>query len=260
MENIKGILIDIDGVLYVGAQAIPGAVETIQFLQKKDFPFRLITNTTVHSRQALQTKLKVLGFNVNIDKIFSAPYAANLYLKKRKAESIYLFVKGTTSMDFKDFKITEIDPEYIVIGDLAEEFTYERLNKAFRIIMNGTKMIALQKNRFWQSEQGLTLDAGAYVALLEYASNKKAELVGKPSRTFFEMAIEDMGMKPEQVLMIGDDIETDIQGAQNAGAKAALVKTGKYREDYVAKMKINPDMIFDSIADLPEFLQKELKI
>lgn len=260
MNNIKGALIDIDGVLYVGAQVIPGAKEAIEFLQKKGFPFRLITNTTVQSRQALQTKLKVMGLNVELNQIFSAPYAASIYLKKKNVKSIYLFAKGTTSMDFKDFKITEIDPEYIVIGDLAEEFTYERLNKAFRIIMNGAKMLALQKNRFWQSEQGLTLDVGAFVALLEYASNQKAKVVGKPAKEFFSMAIEDMNLSPNEVLMIGDDIEVDIAGAQQLKIKTALVKTGKYREDYVNKLDIIPDMVFDSIAELPEFLQKEVKV
>ncbi|GAB4187828.1 MAG: TIGR01458 family HAD-type hydrolase [Calditrichia bacterium] len=256
MDQVKGVLIDIDGVLYVGAQAIPGAVEAIKYLQEEEIPFRLITNTTMQSRQALQTKLKVLGFNVQIDKIFSAPYAASLYLKERKAEKIYLFVKGTTSMDFKDFKITEINPEYIILGDLEEEFTYERLNKAFRIIMSGAKMIALQKNRFWESENGLTLDAGAYVALLEYATRKEALVIGKPSREFFMMAVSDMGLKPDEVLMVGDDVEVDVKGAQESGICGALVKTGKFREEYLKETGIQPDFVLESIKDLPEFLRK----
>lgn len=256
MKRCKGLLIDIDGVLYVGNQPVPGAVEAIQFLQKEGLPFRLITNTTIHSRQSLQTKLKVLGFQIEPDKIFSAPYAANLFLKKQNAEKIYLFVKGTTSMDFKEFKISETNPEYIIIGDLEEDFTYDRLNKAFRMVMAGAKMIALQKNRFWESDQGLTLDAGAYVALLEYATRQEAILIGKPSAEFFHSAIEDLQLQPSEILMVGDDIEADIQGARSVGLHTMLVKTGKYRENFVEATGIRPDFQLDSIAMLPDFLKK----
>ena len=255
-KKIKGLLIDLDGVLYEGSHPVPGAVNAIKHFQKEKIPFRLITNTTTQSRQALQTKLKVLGFDVKEDKIFSAPFAATQYLKHKKVKSIYLFAQGTIFMDFKDFKITEIDPEYIVIGDLASDYTYERLNKAFKIVLNGAKMLALQKNRFWKTESGFTLDVGPFVALLEYGANKKSQLIGKPSKKFFKLALEDMGLNAENVAMIGDDIEVDIEGAQKIGCLAIQVKTGKYRPDFEKELKIKPDHILNSIADVPEFMKR----
>ncbi|MCK5076148.1 MAG: TIGR01458 family HAD-type hydrolase [Calditrichia bacterium] len=259
-RKIKGLLIDLDGVLYEGSHPVPGALDTIKYLQKDNIPFRLITNTTTQSRQALQTKLKVLGFNIKDDKLFSAPYAASIYLKKKNVKSIYLFAKGTTSMDFKDFKITEIDPEYVVIGDLAEDYNYDRLNKTFKIILNGAKMLALQKNRFWKTENGFTLDVGPFVALLEYATKKKSGLIGKPSKDFFNLVLKDMGLKAENVAMVGDDIEVDIDGAQKTGCLGIQVKTGKYSREFTEKTEIKPDCIINSIADIPEYMQKELYI
>ncbi len=257
-KKIRGLLIDIDGVLYENSQPIPGAKEAIKFLIKENIPFRLITNSTMQSKNALHTKLKVLGFDIPEENIFSAPVAAAKYLKQKNVKSIYLFVKGTTSMDFKEFTLTEIDPEYIIIGDLADDYNFERLNKAFRIIMNGAKILALQKNRFWRTENGLTLDVGPFVALLEYATAQKAELIGKPSPNFFNLVLNDLGLKAENVAMIGDDIEADIQGAQNAGCRGIMVKTGKYDEKFISKLKITPDFFLNSIGDLPEFMQKEL--
>ncbi len=141
-----------------------------------------------------------------------------------------------------------------MIGHYGNRWNYDLLNHLFKLIMDGAEMLALHKGRFWQTENGLTLDIGAFVAGLEHATGKKAIVIGKPSPTFFRLALEDMGVEPDRAVMIGDDIINDIKGAQDAGMTGILVKTGKYRPDYVSKSDVKPDLVLDSVADLQNYL------
>ena len=120
--------------------------------------------------------------------------------------------------------------------------------------MNGAKILALQKNRFWQTGEGLTIDAGAMVAALEYATNKRATIIGKPRKEFFLQAAGKLKIPAQELAMVGDDLETDIEGGQNAGLLGIAVKTGKFREEFLQQSKIKPGAIIDSIAELPEFI------
>ena len=139
---------------------------------------------------------------------------------------------------------------YIIVGDAAEGFTYEKLNCALGLVLDGADMLALEMDRYWKQPQGLSLSAGPYVAALEYATGKRAELMGKPSRQFFQMALNDLGRKPGNVAMVGDDIHTDVLGAQKMGMQGILVKTGKYRADWTQLSGAKPDMVCDSLASL----------
>ncbi len=249
---IRGFLIDIDGVLYVGESVIAGAREALQFLNENGIPFLLVTNTTRRSRYGLHSFLQRLGFKVSLDQIFSAPYAAARWLEERGAERIYLFLRGDAYREFNQFKITTYQPQYVVIGDMGEDLTYQRLNQAFRMIMNGAKMVALQKNRFWKTPEGLSIDAGAIVAALEFATGKRAEVIGKPRKAFFKQALNQLGLEPAQVAMIGDDLEADIAGGARAGLVTIGVKTGKFREEDYQNAAVKPDVLLDSIGQLPE--------
>ncbi len=254
---IQGFLIDIDGVLYVGESVIPGARETLQFLTDNHIPFLLVTNTTRRSRYGLHNFLQRMGFKIALEHIFSAPYAAAQWLKERNAERIYLFLRGDAYREFNDFKITHYQPQYVIIGDMGEDLTYQRLNQAFRMIMNGAKMVALQKNRFWRTPEGLSLDAGAIVAALEYATNKRAEVIGKPRKAFFKQALAQLNLKAHQVAIIGDDLEADIAGGARAGLVTIGVKTGKFREEDLASAQIKPDLLLDNIGQLPDLFQPQ---
>jgi HAD superfamily hydrolase (TIGR01458 family) len=139
------------------------------------------------------------------------------------------------------------------LGDLGEGFTYARLDGAFRRLMSGAELVALQKNRYWEREDGLYLDAGPFVAALEYASGKTATVIGKPEAPFFEAALVDLALQAREVAMVGDDIETDVAGAQRAGLRGVQVKTGKYRAG-VSMRRAEPDLVLDSVAGLPEAL------
>jgi HAD superfamily hydrolase (TIGR01458 family) len=152
--------------------------------------------------------------------------------------------------DLEGVFLTADHPDYVLVGDLGEGFTYDRLNAAFRLLVDGAQLLALQKNRYWRREDGLALDAGPFVAALEYASGKKAVVVGKPERDFFELALREMGLAPHEAAMVGDDAESDVAGAQAAGLQGFQVKTGKYHPGDEGR----PDLLLGSIAGLPEAL------
>ena len=253
-RQIAGFLIDIDGVLTIDNQRVDGAVEAINFLQDRKIPFLLVTNTTRQSRITIWHHLKRIGFPIEETDIITAPIAAAGWLKSRGIVSVNLFLSGSAVNDFKDFKITAFNPEYVVVGDLGPDLTFDKLNNAFRLIMNGAKILALQKNRFWQTGEGLTIDAGAMVAALEYAPNKRATIIGKPRKEFFLQAAGKLKIPAQELAMVGDDLETDIEGGQNAGLFGIAVKTGKFREEFLQQSKIKPGAIIDSIAELPEFI------
>ncbi len=256
-RNISGFLIDIDGVLMTGNQRIPGALETIQLLKDNKIPFLLVTNTTRQSRITIWHHLKRAWFPIEEGDIFTAPLAASNWLKNKNAYEIHLMLAGSAVNDFKDFKITSYNPKYVVIGDIGKDLTFDRLNTNFRLIMGGAKILALQKNRYWQTDEGLTLDAGAIIAGLEYATGKRATIVGKPAREFFLQASRIIGIAPEELAMVGDDAESDVGGAQKCDMLGILVKTGKYREELFKKSKIKPDKILDSIADLSSLISSK---
>jgi HAD superfamily hydrolase (TIGR01458 family) len=126
------------------------------------------------------------------------------------------------------------------------------MNLAFRLLLDGAILLALEKDRFWMGRDGLLLSAGPFVAALEYASGKSAEVIGKPSPQFFRLALDSMDAVPGESAMIGDDILTDIGGAMALGMKGILVRTGKFRPDVLAGAGVKPTRVIDSIAAIRE--------
>ena len=254
LSNIKGILLDLDGVLCIGETPIPGAAEVIQLMKEKEIPFRIATNYTTLSRTSLFTKLNLMGINVDKYHIISAAYAGVLKLRSMGSPSCEIFLKEDTKSDYDEFHIDPISPEVIVIGDLDDRWTFNIINNIFNKVLNGSKIIALHKGRYFQVSEGLQIDSGAFIKAIEYATSTTSEVVGKPEKAFFELALKDMNLAPEESMMIGDDIINDVEGAQLAGVKGVLVKTGKYRKDLVEKSNIEPDLIISSIDEIIKYL------
>jgi HAD superfamily hydrolase (TIGR01458 family) len=254
VENIKAVLFDIDGVLYVGDAVIPGAIEAVQQVKAQGLPVRFITNTTTQSHAQLAQKLNKLGFNVPAEEILSAPQAAVIAMKRMRNPRCLLVVDDRVRGDFAEFTADESFPDVVVVGDIGDKWSYALLNKIFTLVRKGAHLIALHKNRFWQTEQGLQMDIGAFVTGIEYATGKRATIMGKPSPAFFNVALHELGVPAHQVAIIGDDIDSDIGGGQEAGIKGILVETGKYREDYARESAIKPDFLIESVADLPKAL------
>jgi HAD superfamily hydrolase (TIGR01458 family) len=254
MSNLSGLLVDLDGVLYIEDQPIPGAVATVNWLRRNRYPLRFLTNTTMKSKDTLIDKLTRMGIQAKPEEMFSTAVVAARWLAEKGISRVQLLLPEDPRRDFAEFTVTTDRPEAVVVGDLRNDFTFDALNDAFLSIRNGATLVALQKNRFWRTAKGLSLDVGPFVAALEYATETEAVLIGKPNRAYFETAINDLGLPASQVGMVGDDVHTDILGAQAVGTKTILVKTGKYPFDADKPFPVQPDWTLESIVDLPELL------
>ncbi|MGH3087366.1 MAG: TIGR01458 family HAD-type hydrolase [Rubrobacteraceae bacterium] len=245
---VKGLLVDLDGTLHVGGEAVPSAVEAVEKLRNSGASLRFVTNTTRKPRREVREVLVSLGFEIEEGEIITPARTAAALIGARKC---FPMVDESLMEDLGELDLAEDSPEVVLLGDLGDGFTYERLNEAFRHLMDDARLIALQKNRFWKRGDGLALDAGPFVTALEYASGERATVVGKPEESFFQAALDEMELEPNEVAMVGDDPESDVAGAKKMGIKGIQVKTGKYRPGDEA----NADLIVESFAQLPEALE-----
>ena len=255
LSSTKGILFDLDGVLYVSSNAIDGAITAIEKIRASGIPCRFVTNTSTLSLSSLHKKINQLGFSIPENEVISAPQAALLYLKELQDPVCRFLLADDVKNDFAAFRQSNTEAEYIIVGDIGNAWSYELLNEVFNCLMHGAKLIAIHKNRFWQTEHGLQMDIGGFIDGLEYASGAKAMIIGKPSKDFFQIALDHMGLQADQAAIIGDDIDADVGGAQEAGLKGILVRTGKYRKSYAEQSAVIPDLIIDSVAKLPDALK-----
>jgi HAD superfamily hydrolase (TIGR01458 family) len=253
---VKGLLIDLDGTVYRGRELIPGSAGAIARLRDAGIPFVFTTNTSRMSRSDITAALESMGLPVDQSEIFSAPVAAARWLKDEGVRRIQLLVSDSTREDFSDFEIVDEDPDAVLVGDLGAGFTFERLNAGFRSLRAGARLVAIHRNRFWLTDEGPTLDAGPFVAALEYASRQQATLVGKPSAAFFDSASALLGVRRERLAVVGDDPETDVRGGRSAGLTTIQVRTGKFdpRSFAEAPPEERPDHLLDSVADVPSLL------
>jgi HAD superfamily hydrolase (TIGR01458 family) len=250
------VLLDIDGVLYVGDEPIAGAIAALTELRRLSAGVRLVTNTTSKSRREIFEHLGALGFEVEEREVLTPAALALRHCREHGHRSVRLLVAEALLEDLDGLtQAPRGQPvDAIVLGDLGDGFTGEVLNDAFRLLMEGAELVALQHNRYWRRADGLVLDVGAYSAALEYASGSEAVVVGKPAPAFFAAALGELHAQPREAVMIGDDVEADVGGAIDAGLRAILVRTGKYRRDALESSGVTPTAIADSIADVPALL------
>ncbi len=255
---IRGVLLDIDGVLHVSMQPIKGAAETLHWLDQKGYQTCFVTNTTTMNRTTLAQRLQQIGLPISEERLLTAPVATANYIRQHFAgKRCWVLTKGDTAADFAGIELVEPSTEdvgVVVIGGAEELLTYEAMNNAFRLIMNGAALLAMHTNMYWRTASGLQLDSGPYVRALEIATGKQAVVLGKPDRAFFEQALLTIDVQAQEALMVGDDIENDVAGAQQAGMRGLLVYTGKHKADSPLLQKVHPDATLPSIADLPAYL------
>jgi len=256
MRPIKGLLIDLDGTVYSGKQLVPGADVAVARLRSGGVPFVFTTNTSRMSRSAIAEFLAGMGLRVERSEIFSAPVAAARWLRVEGVRRIHLLVSESTREDFDGFEITEDQPDAVLVGDLGAGFTFDRLNAGFRSLRSGARLVAIHRNRYWLTEGGATLDAGPFVAALEYASGREAELVGKPSPAFFDTASGLLGVDRKALAVVGDDLETDVRGGLAAGLTTIQVRTGKFDAtlNAAAAPDERPHHTVESLVDVPSLL------
>jgi HAD superfamily hydrolase (TIGR01458 family) len=252
-RRFDGVLLDVDGVLAVSWEALPGAIETVAWLREREIPFRMLTNTTTHTRADLAATLTDAGIWTVPEEIVTAVVATASYLRGRHAgERVFVLSDGDALADLEGVEVVDDEPQVIVLGGASDAFDYPTMNRAFRWLMDGASLVAMHRNLFWRTSGGWQLDGGAYVAGLEQAAGVEAAVCGKPAAAAFTAALEQIGVAPERALMLGDDLVNDVLGAQAAGITAALVRTGKFREADLAAGE--PDLVLGSIAELPAVL------
>lgn len=251
-RKYSGVMFDIDGVLEFQGQAYPGAVELLEFLRNKGVVIRVISNSTLKSRQVCTEKLNRHGFGVTEAEVITASWATARYLKTLTPKSCWVMLKGKGLDEFKEFNMDDESPEYIVLGDFREEFKFENMNKALKLLLQGTKLIVMIPEKVDHSLGGVELTVGAYGRMLEDAARIKATYIGKPSTYMFDIAIDSMGIDRTEVLMVGDRVSTDIIGARQAGMPSVLVKTGEFKPDDL-EGDIQPDFIVETVGDIQKF-------
>jgi HAD superfamily hydrolase (TIGR01458 family) len=250
MKAIKGLIFDLDGVLYEGDRVVPGAVEAVEKLKQR-YPVRFVTNTTRKTHAMVLEKLDGMGFDIAPDEVFTALDATERFLRQH-GSGAFLLLTDTAKASFSELP-EKID--FVVVGDAYTNFTYENMNEAFRHLEAGASLVAVAKNRYFKDKDAeLSLDAGGFVAALEYATGQEAQIIGKPSRDFFRLSADSMGVDPESVLMVGDDIEADVLGAQRAGMAGVQVRTGKFKSSDL-EGSIRPDAVIDDITQLEALLR-----
>jgi HAD superfamily hydrolase (TIGR01458 family) len=254
LEDVRALLIDLDGVLYVEEEPIAGAAEALHRLRSHGLALRFVTNTTARSRDRTLQKLARLRFGVDSHELITPAALAVQHCLKRGHHHVALIMNDEVKRDFSELQETADRVDAVIIGDLGSAFGYDVLNHAFRQVMDGAELIALQKNRYWMRGGGLSLDVGPFVAAIEFASDREAYVVGKPAKGFFDQVLASAGVDASASAMVGDDVESDIGGALRAGLAGILVRTGKYREDRLRESGIQPTCVVDSITHVPPLL------
>lgn len=248
--NVKGVLLDLDGVLYTGDSPLPGAPGAIRYLKEQGYITRFVSNSTRKSRASIASRLLSFGFDIGKNEIFTPSVAAMNYIRGTGMARCHFLTTHELRSEFEAAGLLHVDngADWVIVGDAGDNFNYTTMNKAFRLVQAGAGLIALEKDRYWMGSDGLMLSAGPFVRGIEYATGKTATLMGKPSPGFFGMALRDMGLTPSDAVMIGDDVVTDTGGAMKSGMQGILVKTGKFSQEALARAHPDPTMVLDSIA------------
>jgi HAD superfamily hydrolase (TIGR01458 family) len=258
---MAAILLDVDGVLHVSGEGLPGAADAVRRLRAAGHRLRFVSNSTTRTRSALANALRGLGVELDDDELQTTAHAAARALAGKRVLALTM---AAVVEDLDGVELVGEGADAVLIGGADEGpetgrvFSYMNLARAFAELDLGAELYCLHKNRWWQTARGPMLDSGAFVAGLEYAAQTEAIVLGKPSMAYFDAALEALDAEPALTWMVGDDWETDVAGAQACGLKTILVRTGKFRPDAVERSGVMPDAIISSLAALPEWLESAL--
>jgi len=273
LRDVRGLLLDLDGVVVLKGEALPGAAAAIAELDRRRIPYRIVTNTSFVSRASLARLGASIGVDVAADRIMSALSVSAADTGRRyPGQPLFVLASPDALTEFAGQHLLSVDEALapggtaaaVVIGDAPESVTHANLNAAFRLIRAGAELIGMHRNRWWLTPDGPTVDSGALVAGLEYATGVKARIVGKPTRAFFVEAAEALsadltardGRRPKraELAMVGDDIRTDVMAAQRIGLRGIFVLSGKHDlsdvEAATDGRRTAPDLIADSLLDV----------
>lgn len=253
-KRISGLMLDLSGTVHVDDKLLPGVQEAISLVRGRKIPIQFVTNTSKENLDSLASKLRHAGLSVENEDIFTSLTAAKQLVENENLRPLLLLEKSAAEQ-FNDIDTT--NPNCVLVGLAPSCFHYDKLDEAFRLVMNGGRLVAVNKSRYFKKGSSLCLGTGAFVSGLEYSADCKAEVVGKPSKRFFELAASRFtGNVPmEEILMIGDDVRDDVLGAQEAGLLGGLVRTGKYRPGDEDKWEQKPHFVFQDLMEMAKMLE-----
>lgn len=251
-----GFMIDMDGTVYKGGVPIPGAREFVSFLREREIPFVFLTNNSSHGRSFYLEKLTRLGFDVNLDNILTSTIATIRYLlTERPGRTVYPVAVSAVVEELRaaGIPLTEDDPDIVVLT-FDTTITYEKINKAFHFLNSGAELIATHPDDVCPTEDSYDIDIGPFIRMFEQMCQTKATVIGKPNRLMLEMAAGELGVAPEDTVMVGDRLTTDIEMAVSAGTQSILVLSGETDREMLSRWGKNPTAVVESVADIPDMV------
>lgn len=254
--DIRGVLYDIDGVLVTSWHEIHGAVDAVRRVHESGLRRRFLTNTTSRTCDEIAERLRDAGFDVDPAEIVTAARLTGEYVGRRYPDAaVWVLNHGDIAADLAELTLDDENPDVIVIGGAGAEFTHDALSRVAELMLDGIPVVAMHSGLSWATDTGLRIDAGAYLPGLEAAGNAEIAVVGKPAAAGFRTCADLMDLDPAEVLMIGDDLHSDVLAAQQVGMTGVLVRTGKFRPVVLAAASATPDHVIDSVAELPALLK-----
>jgi len=276
LRGVRGLLLDLDGVVILAEKLIPGAADALRTLDRRTIPYRIVTNTSLVTRATLAKRFAELGAPIPAHRFHSSLSATAAWTASRyPGEPLYVLASGDALTEFAGQRLMtdeeasrpDARAAAVVIGYAPESTTWDTLNRAFRLVRNGAELIGMHKSRWWFTPDGPTIDSGAIVAGLEYATGVRARIMGKPSRLFFALAAGDLAaelgahdgegpVRRADLAMVGDDVWTDVLAARRAGLRGIMVLSGKHGEEDVARAAGQalgggrPDAVASSLAEV----------
>lgn len=243
LAGTRALLLDLDGVIVVAGALIPGTAAAIGTLERRQMPYRIVTNTSAVSRETLARWAVKLGAPIPAARFQSALSASAVWARRaHPGQPLYVLASEDARSEFAGQRLLSHEEARapgataaaVIIGDSPEEATYENLNVAFRLVRAGARLVGMHRNPWWLTPDGPTLDSGAFVVGLEFAARTRARIIGKPSPSFFSAAVADLRREAGRdlargaIAMVGDDVRTDIRAAQRAGLRGIFVLSGKH--------------------------------
>jgi HAD superfamily hydrolase (TIGR01458 family) len=275
LAGVRAVLLDLDGVIVLKGEALPGSVDAVRELEDRRIPYRIVTNTSLASRASLSRWAAKLGSDIPPERFQSALSASAAYARRTfHGEPLYVLASDDARIEFEGQRLLshveagapDARAAAVIVGDSPEELTYENLNRAFRLVRGGARLIGMHRNPWWLTPDGPTMDSGAYVTALEFAAGTKAEVIGKPAPAFFALAVQALRedvraageprLRRADIAMVGDDIRSDVLAGQRAGLRGIFVLSGKHTVDDLEHLRSEgrrtrlPDAMARSLADV----------
>ena len=243
LRGVRAFLLDLDGVIVTAGTAVPGAADAIAEIERRSVPYRIVTNTSAVSRRTLSRWSAKLGAAIPPERFESALSASAAWTARTfPGRPLYVLASDDAKSEFhgqhllthEEAALPGVTVAAVVIGDSPEEATFDNLNRAFRLVRGGARLVGMHRNPWWLTPEGPTLDSGSFVVGLEFAAETRATIVGKPTPAFFTQAVRDLRkelggtLARADIAMVGDDVRTDVRASQRAGLRGILVLSGKH--------------------------------